>query len=95
MRWFVLALAAAGCVTGFHEMRDTLPEVESRAFDACYAYLRACPAGGDSAGFERSACMGQVAEQYARLPSRASRRTLLVEAGCPTAIVDGVLATAP
>lgn len=98
MRWFVLTLALAGCVTGFHEMRDSLPASESRAFDACYSYVRAraCPPQeGDRLGGRENACMGQVAEQYTHLPDRAARRTMLVESGCPTPVVDGVLARAP
>lgn len=91
MRWLVLVLAAVGCVSGFRDMRAQLPEPESRAFDACYGYVRtrACASSPDPLS-----CMGHVAEQYTALPDQAARRTMLVELGCPTPVVDGALATA-
>jgi cytochrome c5 len=91
----LMALFATGCVTGFHEMRRTLPTNESRAFDSCYTFVsaRACPARGpDGLGVHESVCMGSVAEQYTGLPNVGARRAYLVEAGCPSPVVDGALA---
>lgn len=71
-------------------MKASVPKADGDAFEACYGYVgnRAC--GGVVTNYQ-VACMSDVSRQYAAIPNRAGRRTMLLESGCPSPVVDGAL----
>jgi len=86
MHRLVLLLALAGCAT-----KQARPQEQyAHAFDVCYDSVRArsCSAGTSA---ERDACMEQTGLRYDGAASRGERRTLLIKAGCPAAVVGSAL----
>lgn len=91
MRWTVLVVLLSGCA-GAAAFR-ALPETDVRAWNACYSMVRGrnCPTSGDAAsGVYASVCMDDVGGQFSALPSPDERRRFLVEAGCPSSVVERV-----
>ncbi len=85
MRRVTVLLLVAGCATP-HRTRDPY----ARAFEACYDAVRAHSCTAATAP-ERDACMEQLGLRYDGAGSRGKRRALLLDGGCPAAVVGAEL----
>ncbi len=86
MRRVTLLLVLAGCATQQKRPRDPY----ARAFEVCYDSVRASSCGVGTRA-QRDACMEQFGLRYDGAHSRGERRALLVNGGCPSAVVGAEL----